>query len=461
MERLRICRWPLFLTTVALALLLIQTGCKKEDPVEPATLTTASVSEITSTSAKSGGNITGDGGSSVTTRGVCWGTSPGPTVSSNKTSDGSGTGSFTSNLTGLSRNTTYYLRAYATNEAGTSYGNEVQFLTLGELATVTTAAVTGLEPTSAVGGGNVTGDGGVTVTARGVVWNTSENPTLENKAGYTTDGGGTGEFTSEITGLTPKTDYYARAYATNSIGTVYGNQQWFRTPSNDGRPCPGMPTFTDERDGTEYHTVQIGEQCWITENLKYLPEVYPSSEGSITESRYYVSGYQGTVVSTAKASANYINYGVLYNWPASLDACPAGWHLPGDEEWSQLVDYLMDEYDLTNVHNDVNSVGNKLKSCRQVNSPLGGDCATTEHPRWDADNTHYGTDEFGFSALPGGFRSDVGFFRLTSHLYWWSSTMLSGSQAIWDREINYTTGWINRTSSSAEIGFSVRCVKSD
>jgi len=94
-----------------------------------ATVTTLGASLITASTASSGGNITSDGGVAVTVRGVCWNTSPGPTTANSKTIDGSGSGSFTSNLTGLVTATTYYVRAYATNATGTSYGNEVSFVT--------------------------------------------------------------------------------------------------------------------------------------------------------------------------------------------------------------------------------------------------------------------------------------------------------------------------------------------
>lgn len=94
-----------------------------------ATLTTFATSQITSTTASSGGNITSDGGIAVTARGICWNTASSPTTSNSKTTDGSGSGSFTSNLTGLSSGTIYYIRAYATNTNGTAYGNEVSFTT--------------------------------------------------------------------------------------------------------------------------------------------------------------------------------------------------------------------------------------------------------------------------------------------------------------------------------------------
>ena len=192
------------------------------------TVTTANVTNVTQTTATCGGNVTADGGSTVTARGVCWSTSQNPTVSGSHTTDGTGTGSFTSSITGLTQGLTYYVRAYATNSAGTSYGEQKTFTTNSvNLPTVTTNSVTNVQQTTATCGGNVTADGGSTVTARGVCWSTSQNPTVSGS--HTSNGTGTGSFTSSITGLSPNTTYYVRAYATNSAGTAYGNQMTFTT----------------------------------------------------------------------------------------------------------------------------------------------------------------------------------------------------------------------------------------
>jgi len=196
------------------------------------TLTTAEITDITATTAKCGGNITDDGGFSITARGVCWSTSTNPEIADAHTTDGSGTGSFTSSLTGLEVNTTYYVRAYATNEIGTSYGNEHNFTTKDGIPTLTTAEITDITATTAKSGGNITDDGGLDITARGVCWSTSTNPTIADA--HTTDGTGTGSFTSSLTGLEVNTTYYVRAYATNETGTSYGNEQNFTT--EDGLP---------------------------------------------------------------------------------------------------------------------------------------------------------------------------------------------------------------------------------
>jgi hypothetical protein len=198
-------------------------------PVVP-TLTTAAITLITGNSATGGGNVTVGGGADVTARGICFGKNHNPTVSDTKTTNGTGTGAFISALAGLKGHTVYYVRAYATNSAGTGYGPEVTFTTLVDLPVVTTTAVTGITKVAAVTGGEVTYDGGGTVTARGLAWATTSNPTI---AGTIIDGGtGIGVFVSNLTGLTLFTTYHVRAYATNSAGTAYGSDVQFTTLAN-------------------------------------------------------------------------------------------------------------------------------------------------------------------------------------------------------------------------------------
>jgi uncharacterized protein (TIGR02145 family) len=196
----------------------------------PPFVSTLPVTDITTSTAVSGGNVSYDGGSPVTQRGVCWSTFPQPTdLLSTKTMDGSGLGNFTSNITGLAENTLYYVRAYAINAVGPGFGEEITFTTPG-LPTVTTAPISNILLPSATSGGDVTDDGRSAVTARGVCWSTSPNPTVAS-AGKTIDGSGTGAFLSTMSGLAAQTIYYVRAYASNDVGTAYGNELSFTTPA--------------------------------------------------------------------------------------------------------------------------------------------------------------------------------------------------------------------------------------
>src|SRR5450759_1846421 len=186
-----------------------------------AILTTTAASAITQTTAVSGGSITSNGGSVITTSGICWSLTANPTITDSKTTNGTPTGTFTGNLTGLSAGTIYHVRAYATNSIGTAYGNDISFTTLATGAILTTTAASAITQTTAVSGGSITSNGGSVITTSGICWSLTANPTITDSK--TTNGTPTGTFTGNLTGLSAGTIYHVRAYATNSIGTAYGN----------------------------------------------------------------------------------------------------------------------------------------------------------------------------------------------------------------------------------------------
>ena len=219
---------------------------------DPPVVTTAALSYLSTTFITSGGNISSDGGKPVLERGVVWNTSGSPTTDDDKTIDGDGTGSFISKVTGLTAGTGYYLRAYATNAAGTSYGNVRSFTTLDSVTvpSVTTLPVTDIMVVSAEGGGNVTNWGGDTVIARGLCWNTSGNPTTADS--ISEDGQGLGIFNSFLYPLEESTKYYVRAYATNSAGTGYGDGKSFTTQSY----APDVTRVVAKDGSGDYTTVQ-------------------------------------------------------------------------------------------------------------------------------------------------------------------------------------------------------------
>ena len=199
-----------------------------------ATLTTNAITLISTTFATSGGVISNDGNAAISAKGICWNTSGSPTISDNHTSDGTTSTPFTSSITGLTAGLTYHVCAYATNSAGTAYGNEVVFTTLSSLSTpaIVTNAVTNSVNTSATGSGTISAWGGSTITDRGICWSTSHNPTLGTAIDYNSAGaGGEGTFTAPIGGLTLGQTYYVCAYATNSSGTSYGTEVSFTAPT--------------------------------------------------------------------------------------------------------------------------------------------------------------------------------------------------------------------------------------
>ncbi len=220
-------------------------------PILPS-ITTQAVTSISNISATGNGNITSLGVPNPTQHGVCWNISGNPTISDSKTENGSvsATGSFTSNITHLIPNTTYYLKAYATNVGGTVYGSEVTFTTETGLA-VTTQDVSNISQTTATGNGNIIGLGVSNPTQHGVCWSTSPSPSIANS--HTQDGAAssTGAYTSSVTGLLPYTTYYLKAYATDSKGTVYGDEVNFTT-------LPTAPVITTQNVSNILETTATG-----------------------------------------------------------------------------------------------------------------------------------------------------------------------------------------------------------
>ena len=202
------------------------------------------VQSIAATTAIGNGEIVSNGGSAITQHGVCWDTSADPTTADSKTMEGAKSvlGFFFSQLTSLSAGTLYHVRAYATNSTGTGYGTDVTFTTLvAGVPIVTTQPTTDVFSTTATGNGNIVDLGGAAVTQHGHCWSTTANPTTADSK--TTNGtGSVGAFNSNITGLTAGTAYYVRAYATNSLGTAYGNNDLINSITTQVPPgtAPGI-----------------------------------------------------------------------------------------------------------------------------------------------------------------------------------------------------------------------------
>ena len=396
------------------------------------TVTTAAVTDISATGATTGGNVTSDGGAAVTARGVAYGTTASPTIAGTITSNGTGTGAFSSQLSGLTGGTQYDVRAYATNTVGTAYGAQVNFTTSASQPAVSTDAVTAISATGATTGGNVTSDGGAAVTARGVAYGTTTSPTIAGT--ITNSGSGTGSFGSTLSGLTSSTQYYVRAYATNAVGTAYGNEQTFTTSF-----ICGTSTVSDV-DGITYNTVLIGTQCWTRSNLR----VSKYRNGDAIPTGLSNSAWQTTAVGAYavynNALVNDTLYGKLYNHNAVTDSrglCPTGWHVPTNVEWTNQETTLGGR----------TVAGGALKSTETQPTPGG----------WNSPNTG-ATNSSGFTARPGGLRDTNGNFGdLGGSGFWWS-TSLSGSNAL-ARSLSYGFGSVAGNYQDRLNGFSVRCLR--
>lgn len=399
-------------------------------------VTTTAVTNITQTTAQSGGNVTSDGGSAVTARGVCWSTNPTPTITDSKTTDGSGLGSYTSSITGLSANTSYYVRAYATNSAGTGYGSALQFTTLPppSLPVVTTTSISNITSTSAQSGGNVTSDGGNPVTSKGVCWSTSPSPSIANSK--TVDGSGLGSYISSIMALLPNTTYHVRAYAINSVGPGYGSDMQFTTSDTSN-------TVRDI-DGNVYRTVTIGTQVWMAENLRVTHYRNGDAIPHVTDSATWVSNYgpgsYGAYCEYNNDTSYVATYGRLYNYQAGTDSrglAPAGWHVPTDADFRTLM---------ANVGGDATG-GGHLKEAGFIH--------------WMSPNTG-ADDSYQFTALPGGVRANHDGLPQSNwmgmHGLFWTTYMQTCCVAE-AFGMDYNDAFLGMWLVGENWGLSIRCVK--
>ena len=388
-------------------------------------VTTDAVTNFTSTTATVSGNVTDDGGETVTERGVYWGKSAEP---ENKLPLGSGLGGFIGNLADLEPDTEYYVKAYAINKDTTAYGEIVSFKTLEEKCTVTTTLDTEYDCESATVGGTVTCEGDATATERGIYL---DGVKIQS-------GSGTGSFIVELTDLEENTSYTVMAYVTNDAGTTKnGEQITFTTPECELKDI----------DGNVYKTVKIGTQVWMAENLKTTTYNDGSSivletdpwEWLTDEPRY--SWYNNDI-------SNKDIYGALYNWYAvgTGKLCPLGWHVSSREDYQTLMDYV----------GGADIAAGKLKE------------RGTTH--WYPPNTG-ATNEYGFTALPGGHRKafwalsyedgDESFIGLGEHGVWWTSSTSSGtspSPYAFGMSYDYEDSEMG-PSTAYWWGYSCRCVK--
>ena len=198
------------------------------------------------------GSVLNDGGCEIVAYGFCWNTESEPTIEGNKTSnDENIAGAFSNTISDLTPGTTYYIRAYATNEIGTAYGEVLTFATRDGIAILTTIAATNILETTATCGGDIASDGGAPITERGICWSTTPDPTITDNIDV--NGSGVGSFTCNITGISPNTTYYVRSYATNHVGTFYGEQISFTS----AEPLSGKNWMSRISNNTSLRSISI------------------------------------------------------------------------------------------------------------------------------------------------------------------------------------------------------------
>jgi uncharacterized protein (TIGR02145 family) len=308
-----------------------------------------------------------------------------------------------------------------------SVGQSVRCVQGESVPSVLTLDASSITETSATGGGNITSDGGAIITERGVCWNTSTGPTVYDSK-TSEKGSVPGSYKLKITGLSPNTKYYVRAYAINTLGTTYGNEISFTTFSSGA-------TVTD-MNGNIYNTVIIGSQIWMKENLRTSRLNDGSKITLVTDGVTWDSNTGSYYTYYNNDSANYKNpYGALYNWNTVKTGklCPSGWHVPAMSEWTTLFTYL-------------GGLGS------------GGKLKETGTTHWNSPNTG-ATNESGFNGLPGGSLAGS-FNRIGDSGFWWSSSMYSNTYSFhW--QLMYNTDQIILADTGIPItaGCSVRCLK--
>ena len=384
---------------VLLVLMTITISCEDYDyPTPPqATVATLPADLVTGNSAVFTGILTSDNGDPVSTKGFCWDTEPNPTLSSKFVVINEDTDTFSYNNEALEGGTVYYYRAYATNNGGIAFGENMEFETLPvpKLKTLDVTEVTG---TTAKSGGKILDLRGSTITERGICWSTEENPTInDNKA---VDNSGSDSYRLEMTGLEAGTVYHVRAYAITQQGLLaYGEDINFST-------------LIVDYDGNIYTAVTIGEQTWMVENYKCTTD----ANGDL------IAGAKWNNKDTAH------EYGLAYRQIDIVQPgfAPQGWHVPSKEEIETLVNYVGQDNLLT------------LKE-------LG-----TDH--WNTDN---GTNETGFTALG----ATVWFAPLKNKASWWSSSDGNDSTKGWRWEINDAGKLWAGGPNKKTFNFPVRLIK--
>lgn len=299
-----------------------------------------------------------------------------------------------------------------------------------QLPVFITSAVDIVTPISARCVANVSVKGSNTLSDRGVCWSLESMPDLDDAKVYS--GTETGEFSTIITGLSPQTTYYARAFASNSAGTAYGEEIEFTTTED----LTGETGTMTDKQGNVYPTIGIGSQIWMASNLRSTRFTDSTEIPYVDEERDWMELESPAYCYYGNQAGNAAEYGVLYNWytAAATLICPPGWHLPSDTEWSILSVFLGGE----------DEAGAKVKE------------AGTAH--WRSPNGE-ATNETGFTGLPAGYRAYIGVFSsIQESAVFWSFTG-NGEEEAWCRLLEYQNNKLARVNISTRVGASIRLVK--
>jgi uncharacterized protein (TIGR02145 family) len=442
-----------FILLITLSAIFV--NCKENNPIEtntdeklPVISTDLTMNNVTATTAEYGATITSDNGQTVSLRGVCWSTNIDPTLKDSVKTSGQGIGSFTTRITNLKPETTYYIRAFATNAAGTKYGGTLSFTTQ-KLPNVTTMKINNITTVSAYSGGTII-DNNIAIIAKGVCWNTSQEPTIELET-KTNDGIGNSSFSSTILNLSQSTTYYVRAYIVTLDGVTYGQQETFTTLTE----TPETGTVSDV-DGNIYHYITIGTQRWMVENLRTTKYRNGELIGTTTTPNADISSEQTPKYQWPCNGDESIvgTYGRLYTWHVVNDSrglAPNGWHIASIDEWTTLQNYL-----IANGYNfDKTTTDNRTAKSLASNS--GWLSGSQNTPVGTPANDLTSNNSTGLSIYPSAGRFSNGFYSIGFQSTIWTKTE-SGTYAITVRINNNEAKLLLNNNSSKSLGWAVRCV---
>lgn len=404
------------------SILVLMSGCKKDyfvrgivdddipiSQMELPEVVTLEVTKISQISATSGGEVINNGGGTIRSAGICWSTSPSPNIDDFVATNGTTKGQYASLLSRLKHSTTYYVRAYATNDKGTSYGEELSFVTPTPLAPVKTLEIEQEAGFLKLGG--IVLEYSEAAAERGIVWSTIENPTIEHNKMLSDDL--TDEFFVKIPlSLINMTETYrVRAYTISAGGLSYGETVYFN----------GTYPLILDIDGNVYTQVTIGNQIWMAENFK---------------AKKFRNG--DAISGLIQHTTSYFNdYGQLYPGTVVTDPrniAPEGWRVATVEDWRTLINTL-GGYDQ----------GGKLKSTSQWNAPNVG-----------------ATNSTGFSAIGSGFSGGGGApGEIGAVGFYWTSSVLPDNRQWRFALVNDATDIYEIPQDGRSLHMSVRLIKEE
>lgn len=405
------------------------------------TSNTLDATDLQSSSAQLNGTVNANG--FLTTIDFEWGTTTeyGKTINAGYAS-GSETKTISISLDSLHSAQLYHFRIRSQNAVDITLGEDKTFTTTSLLPVLTTVEINSVDSLSATGGGVISELSGSDILVRGVCWNTSGMPTVEDSK--TNNGSGGGLFLSSITGLTPSTTYYVRAYATNNSGTGYGDEVSFTTFNSSA---------IKDADGNLYNTQKYGVQTWSLENLKTTQFSDGSSIVNETENETWSGLSSPAYCWLNNDSANKNKRGALYNGYAAISGklCPSGWNVPSEFDWNTLATYFEKQ--------GLGYEGSGQDIAKAMASSSGWESSSQPGT---VGNNPSGNNSSGFNGILAGERLGLvsAFWDDHQRTWWWASSN-------YDTNLNtcfglkYNDSTLISSSDYLSAGLSVRCVKND